>query len=398
MTEKALQELASILNPTAEITQSENPLLIAVGAVGKSLGIKIRPATISKNHSLPEQITAIAGASGFRVRQVTLTPNWWKTDSGSLLGFTQEDNQPVALLPVKAAKYEILNAVQLKRIPLNQHTASQLSPVAYTFYRPFPDKEIKIIDIFKFSSKGRTADYLKIVLVGVMSALLGMVTPQIMGLLIDHIIPDANRKLLVQMGLGLLAASFGIVIFQITQSFILLRLQTTVSFDIQAAVWDRLLKLKPTFFRDYSTGDLHNRVSAITQIRSLLSGSILRTLLASLFSLLNLGLLLAYSPPLTLIALGVTSVTIIITTVSSVITRRKMRSLQQLSGEIFGLKVQLLNGISKLRVAAAESEAFYCWAKKIYSADEINLKYSINRRYSLSFQYYIASSKFNFAV
>ncbi|MEL6163737.1 MAG: ATP-binding cassette domain-containing protein, partial [Cyanobacteria bacterium J06628_3] len=90
----------------------------------------------------------------------------------------------------------------------------------------------------------------------------------------------------------------------------------------------------------------------------------LRTLLASLFSLLNLGLLLAYSPPLTLIALGVTSVTIIITTVSSLITRRKMRSLQQLSGEIFGLKVQLLNGISKLRVAAAESEAFYCWAKK----------------------------------
>ncbi|MEO1762396.1 MAG: ABC transporter transmembrane domain-containing protein, partial [Cyanobacteria bacterium J06629_18] len=310
MTEKALQELASILNPTAEITQSENPLLIAVGAVGKSLGIKIRPATISKNHSLPEQITAIAGASGFRVRQVTLTPNWWKTDSGSLLGFTQEDNQPVALLPVKAAKYEILNAVQLKRIPLNQHTASQLSPVAYTFYRPFPDKEIKIIDILKFSSKGRTAEYLKIVLVGVMSALLGMVTPQIMGLLIDHIIPDANRKLLVQMGLGLLAASFGIVIFQITQSFILLRLQTTVSFDIQAAVWDRLLKLKPTFFRDYSTGDLHNRVSAITQIRSLLSGSILRTLLASLFSLLNLGLLLVYSPPLTLIALGVTSVTV----------------------------------------------------------------------------------------
>ena len=75
-------------------------------------------------------------------------------------------------------------------------------------------------------------------MVGVISALLGMVTPQITGLLIDHVIPDANRKLLVQMASGLLAVSFGIVIFQITQSFILLRLQTTISFDIQAAVWD----------------------------------------------------------------------------------------------------------------------------------------------------------------
>ncbi|NEQ17420.1 MAG: ATP-binding cassette domain-containing protein, partial [Moorea sp. SIO3E2] len=57
-------------------------------------------------------------------------------------------------------------------------------------------------------------------------------------------------------------------------------------------------------------------------------------------------------------------VAVIITTLSGMITRRKMRPLQQLSGEIFGLTVQLIGGISKLRVAAAESEAFACWAKK----------------------------------
>ncbi|MCJ8282842.1 MAG: NHLP bacteriocin export ABC transporter permease/ATPase subunit, partial [Rivularia sp. ALOHA_DT_140] len=238
------------------------------------------------------------------------------------------------------------------------------SPIAYTFYRPFPDKEIKLLDILQFSFKGRTIDYLKMLLVGVIPTFFGMVTPQMTGILIDNVIPDANRRLLIQMGLGLFAASFGIMIFQLAQSFIVLRLQTIISFDTQAAIWDRLLKLKPTFFREYSTGDLHNRVSAITQIRELLSGSILRTLLASLFSLLNLGLLLVYSAPLTLIALAVALVTVIVTTISSIITRRKMRSLQQLSGEIFGLKVQLLNGISKLRVAAAESEAFACWAKK----------------------------------
>lgn len=43
MTEKALRELASILNPTNHIPPGETPLLIAVGAVGKSLGIAIRP-------------------------------------------------------------------------------------------------------------------------------------------------------------------------------------------------------------------------------------------------------------------------------------------------------------------------------------------------------------------
>ncbi len=148
------------------------------------------------------------------------------------------------------------------------------------------------------------------------------------------------------------------------QSFVILRLQTQVSYDTQAAVWDRLLKLKPAFFRQYSTGDLYNRVSAITEIRDKLSGSILRILFTSLFSLLNLGLLLIYNIPLALVAIAVALVAMIITTISAMIIRRQMRPLQQLSGEIFGLTVQLIGGVSKLRVAAAESEAFACWAKK----------------------------------
>ena len=252
----------------------------------------------------------------------------------------------------------------MKRISLNRHTVEKLSPIAYTFYRPFPDKEIKALDILQFSFKGRTVEYLKMILIGVIPTFFGMVTPQITGILIDNVIPDGNRRLLIQMGLGLFAASLGIIIFKLAQSFIVLRLQTLVSFDTQAAIWDRLLKLKPTFFREYSTGDLHSRVSAITQVRSLLSGSILRTLFASIFSLLNLGLLLIYSLPLTLIAVAVTLVTIIVTTISSIINRQKMRPLLELSGDIFGLKVELIGGVSKLRVAAAESEAFSYWAKK----------------------------------
>ncbi len=361
MTEKALQELASIFNPTADIPQGNTPLLIAVGAVGKAMGITIRPPAKSEtSHTLE----TIARASGFHTRQVTLTPYWWKKDCGALLGFTKEENLPVALLPVKATQYELLDPRELTRTPINRNTAPKLASYAYTFYRPLPDKEITIFDLLKFAFRGRSADLIKICWVGIGATLLGMLTPQITGILIDYAIPDANRKLLIQMGLGLLSASFGVTIFQLAQSFAILRMQTQVSFDTQAAVWDRLLKLKPAFFRQYSTGDLHNRVSAITQIRDRLNGSILRTIFTSLFSLLNLGLLIFYSFPLALIAIAVALIAIIITTVSGLIIRRKMRPLQQLSGEIFGLTVQLIGGVSKLRVAAAESEAFACWAKK----------------------------------
>ena len=361
MREKALRELASILNPTTQIPSGETPLLVAVGAVGKALGIDILPPAKSEKSLTLE---TIAQASGFRTRRVTLIANWWQRDCGPLLAFTKEDNLPVALIPIRGARYEILESTKLQRQTVTPAVAAQLKPNAYTFYPPFPDKEITFFDLLKFALRGRTSDLTKIFWVGILATLFGMVTPQITGILIDYAIPDANRHLLVQMGLGLLAASFGVMIFQLAQSFAILRIQTQASFDTQAAVWDRLLKLKPAFFRQYSTGDLHNRVSAITQIRDRLSSSTLRIIFTSLFSLLNLGLLLFYSLSLSLIAVAIALVTVILTTISAIITRQKILPLQQLSGEIFGLTVQLIGGVSKLRVAAAEAKAFTCWAKK----------------------------------
>ena len=309
-----------------------------MGAVGKALGITIRPAPQAENSSTLE---GIARASGFRTRLVTLTPNWWTTDCGPLLAFTKEEKQPVSLLIGKGGKYQIFDPITFTYTPVNKSTAAKLNPLAYTLYRPFPDKKITVWDILQFTFRGHTADFVKILIMGLVTTLFGMLTPQFTGLLIDYAIPDAKRQLLIQMGLGLFAASFGMMIFQLGQSFVILKLQTQVSFDTQAAVWDRLLKLKPGFFRKYSTGDLQNRVSAISQIRNILSGSVLRTIFTSIFSFLNLGLLIIYSFPLALVAMTIALVTIIVTTISGIITRQKMRPLQELSGEVFGLTVQL---------------------------------------------------------
>ena len=105
---------------------------------------------------------------------------------------------------------------------------------------------------------------------------------------IDQAIPDADRSLLFQLGLGLLATTLGATVFQLTQSIAIVRLETFADTSTQAAVWDRLLKLKASFFRDYSIGDLSSRVSVISQIRILLSNILLKSFFSGVFSLLNL--------------------------------------------------------------------------------------------------------------
>ncbi|MEO0410171.1 MAG: ATP-binding cassette domain-containing protein, partial [Cyanobacteria bacterium P01_A01_bin.135] len=81
-------------------------------------------------------------------------------------------------------------------------------------------------------------------------------------------------------------------------------------------------------------------------------------------ALMNLGLLLYYSPRLALLALTVAVVVMAFTVVTGVILIRKHRPMLELAGELNGLVVQLINGVPKLRLAGAESRAFAHWGEK----------------------------------
>ncbi|HIK07983.1 MAG TPA: NHLP bacteriocin export ABC transporter permease/ATPase subunit [Trichormus sp. M33_DOE_039] len=376
VTVSALGNLASVLKPQkAELFQAGTPLLIAAGAVGKALGIKILPPARSEDmNRIKEPLEAIARASRIRIRRVLLNDKWWQKDTGPLLAYTHKDNRPVAVLQVGSGKYEIFDPENHTRIPVNNNTNRTLSPFAYVFYRPLPDQNLTATDLLQFAFQGQIKELLIILLTGIVASLLGMLTPFATAILIDSAIPDADRGLLVQIGLGLLAASFGTMIFQTAQGFASLRLESKASLDSQAALWDRLFNLRVSFFRQYSIGDLQSRVSAITQIRQKLSDTILRTIFTSFFSLLNLGLLFVYSSSLALVVVAVALATIIFTAVSGILTRQKLRSLEEIEGNIFGFTVQMVAGVSKLRIASAEERAFAYWAKK-YS-QQLKLKLS----------------------
>ena len=370
--EDTLADLASVLYPQnsaqfSDIAPTIDPqqaLLLAAGAVGKALGIPIEPPAKSEDlNRVQEPIEAIARASRVRMRRVTLRDDWWQKDGGPILAYTLADNHPVALLPVSDTRYELLDPFTLTRTTVDRHNAATLAPIGYTFYRPLP-LILKTQSLLQFAVRGHIKELLVILGTGILGALLGMLTPQATAILIDSAIPDANRGLLGQIALGLLATAFGATLFQLMQGFALMRLDTFANSSIQAGVWDRLLNLKVSFFRPYAIGDLNSRVSAISQIHQKLSNTVLKTIFSSLFSLLNLGLLFFYSMPLALIAVVVALINIAVTIVSGILTLRQVSPLLERQGKLSGVVVQLINGVTKLRVAGAESRAFAYWGKE----------------------------------
>ena len=115
-------------------------------------------------------------------------------------------------------------------------------------------------------------------------------------------------------------------------------------------------------------------MTAISQIRGYLSGTTLRSLFSSVLALMNLGLLLHYSTTLTIVALLVALVSASVTVASGVMILRCVRQVLELKGRFFGMIVQLINGISKLRVAAAEERAFARWASEFARLLKLELR------------------------
>jgi NHLM bacteriocin system ABC transporter ATP-binding protein len=365
MIESSMGELASVLEPQkAEYFHEGTPLLIAAGAVGRAMGIPIvAPAKSEDFDRVKDPVEVIARASQCRTRRVLLIGDWWQQEHGALLAYTKA-NQPVALLPDQNQRYLLFDPESLTRRPVDNEAIANLKPEAYVFYRPLTHNVTNAVEIFRFGIKGYEKDLAAIIILGILASLLGMVTPQATAILVNDAIPDSDRSLLFQLGLGLFAAAFGQATFQLAQQIITLRVESAADASLQPAIWDRILKLSPAFFRDYASGDLVNRLLVVSQIRSQISGSTQRTLLTGVFALLNLVLMIVYSWKLALVAVGLAVLVIIVTVVSSRMIVYKKRLQEDLDGDINGLTVELIEGVAKLRVAAAEERAFAAWAKK----------------------------------
>ncbi|MGF1494828.1 MAG: NHLP bacteriocin export ABC transporter permease/ATPase subunit [Microcoleaceae cyanobacterium] len=367
MKEQTLSELSAALEAqNSQFNHASDPLLIATQVVGRVLGIKISlPPFFKVGSPSLETLEAIAEASGIRVRRVLLTPYWWKQSRSALLGFTATESQPVALLP-RGRNYVIFDPATHRRTPMTPELAQNLAPIAYTFYPSLPEGQLEARDFIRFALKGSGRELIQVVLVGMIATFLSLLIPQAFGWIVDYAIPNADRGLLGQIGLGLFAISFGVAMFQLAQNITILRIRTRGISITQAAVWDRLLKLPVSRLRSYTTGELYDRVSSVSQMGDQLQSTTLQLLFSSSLSLLSLIILLIYSPLLASIAVVVITMVLGVTTFTIFALRPQAENQQNLQASTLGLTFQLTKAIPKLRIAFAEERAFNFWMRQYY--------------------------------
>jgi len=273
--------------------------------------------------------------------------------------------------------YDYVDPDGRRREPLTQPVRALIHPEAYMFYRPFPDFVERGIQVARFALGGRTGDVLFIVSMGVLATLLGMLVPRIIGELVDSAIPSADRGYVVQLALILGATGVAAAIFTFVQVMTTLRSGLLVDVGAQSALWDRLLKLSPRFFRRYTSGELQMRVNAVGEICRDMNAATMRPFISGVLALLNFLLLWYYSWELAKWALLVGLFMLVIVLGVGHFVREVSKSLLQAESDTSSLVIQMIGGVAKIRVAGSEQRAINFWLTK-YSA-QLQLLFRLQR-------------------
>jgi NHLM bacteriocin system ABC transporter ATP-binding protein len=387
----ALRRLLAVTEDSPSQTvevDSNDALFKACHLIGQHMGITMKPVRRErKSGVVTDRVQDIAQTSGIRARKVVLKDDWWRQDNGPLLAFREETGEPVALLPGTPTTYRYHCPATGESGTLTEKEAEKLQPFAYMFYRTLPPRPLGILDILRFGMhRSVRRDFIVLGAFGALAGALGMAIPIATGLLYDTIIPEAYRNSLVQMSLILTAATLSIAMFQLVSGLAMLRMEGRMDTSIQAAIWDRLLNLPVTFFRNFTAGDLALRANTINSIRQLFSGAVLSSLLSGIFSSFNFFLLFRYDVGLALLAGILVFIAMLVTGGLGVWQIRLQRKLLDMQGRISGTVLQLFNGISKFRMAAAERRAFFLWAKMFGEQKKLSFKARLVENYLAVFQ------------
>ena len=360
----SLIKLAAVSQKVKEVVLHEDSGDVLVD-VCRLIGEKQRINITVPSRKVEQELTlsAIARASHIRTREVSLSGKWYRRDGGPILGYWKEDGRPVALLPKTPSSYELYDPSTNYHCPVDNRVASRLKEEGVVLFRSFAQKKIGLRELLTFGLQSCwKQDLFRIIIMGVIGGLLGTAIPLATGVIFDHIIPAGDMGALLQIGLILCSSALAAMLFELTRALATLRMEGRMDGTIQAAVWDRLLSLPVPFFKQYSSGDLAMRAMGISQIRTILSGSTLNSILSGIFSVFTFVLLYYYNSKLATVAALLVVLSILI---MAFLASRKVKYEHRIlaaSNHITGLLLPLIGSVTKLKIAGAQSRAFARWA------------------------------------
>lgn len=334
----------------------------AIGALLKYYNVK-ETVIPSKIDDLDEKLEYVLQPQGIMRRRVHLDENWYKVAFGPFLGMFKDGDGVIAIIPGAFGGYKYFDETTGSYIKVDKKIADKIDSEAYAFYKPFPMRKIKAIDLVKYITDLITpADIICILMLYLFTTLLGFLLPAFTNVLYGKVIEMANVAILLAIGFLMIMTGISQILVTAIQSIVTTRINTKVSVTVNAATMMRVFSLPVDFFRDYSAGELTALTEYVEALCETFINTILSSTLTSLFSLLYLTQIFKYAPALVGPSVVIVLVTSVFSVISSLANMKRAEETMKVSSKSVGLSYSLISGIEKIKLAGAEKRAFAKWA------------------------------------
>ena len=360
---RRLFNLYGLLEPE-DAGENDSALLDVLRIIGRHERIDFKWPADTNTSDAATALGDVLDASGVRGRRVRLAQEdrWWIGDSGAMLAFREDDGRPVALLPGVLGYYREVDSFG-RKTRVTPERAKSLRAGAWVFYEPLPSSSLEPRDLFRLARKGGTVDFMRFVMTGLLGGLVMLLPAMVVGVILDEVIPTGAAGLLYAGIAALVAFALIRALLHVLQGTALMRLEGRATSRVEAAFWDRLLRLPLSCLHRYSAGDLAMRGMTFQHLRDTVQGVVANAVLSVVFLSPAFLLICLYDTMLGGITAAFGLLSLIVTVILGLgqisPQDRVIRTIHHLAGRLF----QLINGIAKLRVEGAEGSAFAVWAR-----------------------------------
>lgn len=349
-------KVSAALNDNKQITKN------AIDEILKYYRVKSREIPDNVK-DMNDQLEYLMRPYGIMRRTVHLEKGWYKDAIGAMLATKKESGEVVALIPTGLSGYSYFDGAIGKRIKISRKNEDLFDPEAIAFYKPFPLKKIGIPSLMKYILETLSlADLILFGLATLAATLVGMLTPKINHIIFSNVIENESMQLFFSVTVFLVCVSITMLLIGILKSLLMARINTKISLAVEAATMMRVMSLPPSFFKQYSAGELSGRAQYIGSLCNMLISTVLSTGLTSVFSLIYITQIFAYAPTLVVPSLAIILATILFSLISSFVQMHISKSRMELSTKEGGMQYAMITGIQKIKLSGAEKRAFARWA------------------------------------
>jgi NHLM bacteriocin system ABC transporter ATP-binding protein len=310
-------------------------------------------------------VHAVARSSSLYLREVTLPDRWWRRDLGPLVGWRVGDDPERAVavpLVFRRGCYHRVDPDTRASAAVDAATAATYAAEATQVQAPLPPAA-RMRHLLRAGLVGAARDLRGLVLAGACVALLGLGVPLATGEVLGQLARRGEVQGLFGFLALMLAAAVVAGLVGVVQNLRLLRLDGRLQSGAQLAIWDRLMRLPARFFTGRSSGEIANSMLGISFVGEALSALLPQIVSAGATVVVTLGMLLVVEPVLGWWAAGIVAGTALGFAGFAVLIVGQQRVALRAEHRAAALTNQLLGGILKIKLAAAEARAHARWSE-----------------------------------